>query len=95
MHTNTMHKTVSRAIFYIVSLAEHTTLNIYKHLEISIERSAQHPSEGSNSERFNREKNALSRPAAPLHSAFWNLSLRGKLLLGSKGEGDANVGYLF
>ena len=45
---------------HIASLAAHTTLNIYKPMEISIKRSPQHrcPSEGSNSELFSHENDA-------------------------------------
>ena len=51
-----------REILHIASLAVHTTLNIYKPMEISIERSPQHecPSEGSNSELFVHENDALT-----------------------------------
>ena len=42
LHTSTVHKTASlltKAILHIVSLAAYTTLNTYKPMEISIERS--------------------------------------------------------
>ena len=45
LRTSTEHKTASlaaRAILHIASLAAHTTLNTYKHMEINIERSPQH-----------------------------------------------------
>ena len=45
LHTSTVHKTASladEAILHIASLAaQHTTLNIYKPMEISIDRSPQ------------------------------------------------------
>ena len=47
-------------ILHITSLAEHTTLNIYKPMEFTIKRSPQHrcPSMGSNSELFAHENDA-------------------------------------
>ena len=45
IHTSTVHKTASLAeegkILHIASLAAHTTLNIYKPMEISINTDAQ------------------------------------------------------
>ena len=65
LHTSTVHKTASLAdegaILHIASLVVHTTLNIYKSMEISIKRSPQHwcPSEGLNSEIFAHKNDAF------------------------------------
>ena len=70
LRASTEHKTASlaltRAILHIASLAAHTALNTYKPMEINIERSPQHwcPSQGSNSELFAHENDALT--ARPL-----------------------------
>ena len=65
LRTSTEHKTASLADesnLHIASLAAHTTLNTYKPIEINIERSPQDwcPSEGSNSELFAHENDALT-----------------------------------
>ena len=65
LHTSSVHKAVHKltsVILHIASLAAHTTLNTYKPMEISIERSTQYwcPSECSNSEFFAQENDALT-----------------------------------